>query len=233
MTISTFQRAALAAAVAALFSGAAIAQQSDTQSSQPTPSGMARSSSAGKGDMSSLDRKDRKFMEKAAQGGVAEVELGQLASSRASNEQVKEFAERMVKDHGQANDELKQIAQSKGLDLPDAADRGTQRTAKSLEKKSGAEFDKAYMSGMVKDHQKDLKEFQNEAKNARDPEVKAYAEKGAQMIQEHLTEAQQVASSVGAKSGSKMSNLLHRDKSESGATESGATSGSSSSSQGG
>jgi putative membrane protein len=96
MTISTFQRAALAAAVAALFCGAAIAQQSDTQSSQPTPSGMARSSSAGKGESSSLTHADRSFIEHAARGGIAEVEIGQLASSKASNDQVKQFAQRMV-----------------------------------------------------------------------------------------------------------------------------------------
>ena len=67
---------------------------------------------------SSLSSSDRNFLMKAAQGGMAEVDLGQLASQRASDPQVKQFAERMVADHGKANDQLKQIASSKNVTLP-------------------------------------------------------------------------------------------------------------------
>jgi putative membrane protein len=140
-------------------------------------------------------------MEKAARDHLAEVELGKLAASKASDERVKKFAEQMVQDHGKAADELKSIAMSKGVDLPDTVDRKHQRMEKNLEKKSGAEFDRAYMSDMVKEHQKDLKELQKAAKDARDPEVKAIAEKGANMIRGHLDMARQVAAEVGASKG--------------------------------
>jgi putative membrane protein len=201
---------------AAAWCGAAFAQQSnpspDTQSQRPTPSNMARSNAGGKNDAADkLARKDRSFIEKAAKDSAAEIEAGKLASTKASNDQVKQFGERMVQDHGQAADELKQLAQSKGLDLPDAADRKHERELKGLEKKSGADFDKAYMSQMVKDHKKDLKEMQKAAKDAKDPDVKAFAEKTAGVIKEHLDMAQQTAAAVGVKGGTKNASAK-RDK---------------------
>jgi putative membrane protein len=162
---------------------------------------VARANQGGKGDTGKLARKERSFMEKAARDNLAEVEAGKLAASKASSDSVKKFAEQMVQDHGKAVDELKSIAMSKGVDLPDATDRKHPRMEKGLEKKSGAEFDRTYMNDMVKEHQKDLKEFQKAAKEARDPEVKAYAEKGANMVRGHLDMARQVAAEVGASKG--------------------------------
>jgi putative membrane protein len=207
----------------AAWCGATLAQQTQTpssdaqdraqsQSQRPTPQNVARDNKGGKnGGSDKLARKDRSFMEKAAKDSAAEIEAGKLASTKGSSDGVKKFGERMVQDHGQAADELKQLAQSKGLDLPDAADRKHEREAKSLEKKSGADFDKAYMSQMVKDHQKDLKEMQKAAKDAKDPDVKAFAQKTAGVIKEHLDMARQVAADVGAKGGSKNASAK-RDK---------------------
>jgi putative membrane protein len=214
--------------VTAAWCGATIAQQtqspssdsqdqaqSQSQSQRPTPQNVARDNEGGKNDASyKIARSDRKFMEKVSKDNAAEIEAGKLASTKGSNDQVKQFGERMVQDHGKAADELKQLAQSKGLDLPDAADRKHEREAKSLDKKSGADFDKAYMQQMVKDHRADLKELQKEAKNARDPEVKAFAEKTAQVVQEHLDMAQQIAADVGAKGGARNASAK-RDKSAS------------------
>jgi putative membrane protein len=201
--------------VTAAWCAAGFAQQSnpspDTQSQRPTPSNLAKSNAGGKGGSDQLARKDKRFMENAAKDSAAEIEAGKLASTQASNDQVKQFGERMVQDHGKAADELKQLAQSKGLDLPDTADRKHEREMKSLGKKSGADFDKAYMSQMVKDHKKDLKEMQKAAKDARDPDVKAFAEKTAAVIKEHLDMAQQTAASVGGKGGSKNASAK-RDK---------------------
>jgi putative membrane protein len=189
--------------------------QAQSQSQRPTPQNVARDNQGGRNDAADkLARKDRRFIETAAKDSAAEIEAGKLASSKGSNEQVKQFGERMVQDHGKAADELKQLAQSKGIDLPDAADRKQEREARSLEKKSGADFDKAYMSQMVKDHRKDLREMQKAAKDARDPDVKAFAEKTAGVIQEHLNMAQQIAADVGAKGGAKNASAK-RDKSTS------------------
>lgn len=126
------------------------------------------------GKSSSLGTKDKTFMKKAAKGGTLEVALGKLAEQNAQNEDVKSFGKRMVTDHGKANDELKSIASQKGVQLP------------TKEPNVKWTSDKAYIDTMVKDHEKDLAEFQEEAKTGSDPDVKKFAEDTAKMIQEHL-----------------------------------------------
>ena len=129
---------------------------------------------------------DREFAEKAAAGGAAEVEGGKAAEQRAASDKVKQFAARMVQDHGKANDELKQIASGKGLQLPSAPPAHEQQEMARMQKLSGAEFDKAYMDHMVKDHRKDVAEFRKQAKSGKDPELKAFAAKTLPTLQEHL-----------------------------------------------
>jgi len=97
---------------------------------------------------------DRKFVNDAAQGGLAEVELGQLAAQKAQDPQVKQFGQRMVDDHTKANDELKRVASAKGLQVPSDLPRHDQREYDHLQKLSGADFDREFMKGMVKDHRK-------------------------------------------------------------------------------
>jgi len=143
-----------------------------------------------------LDRKDRKFIEKAAADGMAEEELGRLAQANAGSDDVRQFGAHMTDEHGQANDELKRIAQAKGVAVPDSPDRAHQRKIKKLSKQSGAEFDRRYMADMVKDHEKDLKLFRDTAQNAKDPDVRAFAEKTAQKISEHLDMARRIAADV-------------------------------------
>src|SRR5438874_12166463 len=123
---------------------------------------------------SSLSVKDKTFMKKAAKGGMMEVAMGNLAAQNGQSDDVKSFGKRMVTDHSKANNELKSIAQQKGIKLP---------TKERTEKWSS---DKAYMTMMVKDHEKDLAEFQAEAKDGSDPDVKNFADKTAKVVQEHL-----------------------------------------------
>jgi putative membrane protein len=123
---------------------------------------------------SSVSVKDKTFMKKAAKGGMMEVAMGKTAEQNAQSEDVKSFGKRMVTDHSKANDELKSIAQQKGVKLPTKEPTGKWSS------------DKAYIDAMVKDHEKDLAEFQEEAKNGSDPEVKKFAEDTAKMVQEHL-----------------------------------------------
>ena len=130
------------------------------------------------------------FVRKAAMGGMAEVELGNLAQQKASNDQVKQFGAKMVQDHGKANDELKQLASSKGIDLPSALDSKHKKDMDKLNKLSGAQFDKAYMSHMVDDHKKDVSEFKKQAKSGKDADVKAFAAKTLPTLEEHLQLAQ-------------------------------------------
>src|SRR6201996_4407489 len=118
---------------------------------------------------------DQHFMKEAAQGGMAEVELGQLAADKASSPEVKEFGQRMVKDHSQANDQLKQIAMQKGVTLPSSPSAKDEMTKKRLSNMSGDAFDQAYMKDMLKDHKADIAAFEKESTNGKDPDVKQFA----------------------------------------------------------
>src|SRR5207302_11467093 len=104
---------------------------------------------------------DKTFVKKAAAGGLAEVELGQLATEKASSEDVKKFGQRMVDDHGKANDQLKQVASEEHITLPEGLSAKDKATKDRLEKLSGAQFDRAYMRDMVKDHRQDVAEFEH------------------------------------------------------------------------
>jgi putative membrane protein len=136
---------------------------------------------------------DKRFMKDAADGGMAEVELGQLASSKGSSDEVKKFGQRMVDDHGKANDKLKQLAQSKNVELPNEPSAKHKATKRRLEKLSGEQFDHAYVAEMLKDHKKDVSEFERESKNAKDPEVKEFASQTLPTLQEHLKEIEKMA----------------------------------------
>jgi putative membrane protein len=139
----------------------------------------------------------------AARGGMAEVELGQLASDKAESSAVKQFAQRMVTDHGKANDELKSLAQSKNIMLPTDLDAKHKATKDRLSKLSGAQFDRAYMQDMVSDHQKDVSEFKKQSTSAKDPELKAWAAKTLPTLQEHLQMAQAASRSAVGTSGTR------------------------------
>ncbi len=141
---------------------------------------------------------DHKFAMAAATGGLAEVELGKLATANASNDDVKKFGQRMVDDHGKANDELASIHKQKCMNAPTALEGKEKSTYDKLSKLSGPAFDKAYMSAMVKDHTEDVKEFENESKSGKDPELKAFAGKTLPTLQDHLKMAKDTQSKLGA-----------------------------------
>jgi len=140
-----------------------------------------------------------KFATGAAQGGMAEVELGRLATQRAGDPSVREFGARMVADHSRANAELKSIATQKGIQLPADVDSEQKSEMDKLSKMSGADFDKEYMSAMVKDHQTDVKDFDTQSKDGNDAEIKAFAVRTLPTLQQHLSMAEQTAQKVGAK----------------------------------
>jgi len=136
---------------------------------------------------------DTTFVKKAARGGLAEVELGKLATEKASSEDVKKFGQRMVDDHGKANDQLKQVASEEHITLPEGLSAKDKATKDRLEKLSGAQFDRAYMRDMVKDHRQDVAEFEHASKSAHDPAVKSFATQTLPTLQDHLKEAERIA----------------------------------------
>jgi putative membrane protein len=140
---------------------------------------------------------DMAFAMKAAQGGLAEVKLGQLAAEKANNPDVKAFGERMVTDHTKANDELKSIATAKSATLPSDINAKDQSEYNKLSQLSGSAFDSAYVKAMVKDHEEDVKEFQKEADKGKDPEVKAFASRTLPVLQSHLDGVKSIQSKMG------------------------------------
>jgi len=133
-----------------------------------------------------VEEADAKFTTEAAVGGMAEVELGKMALEKSSNPQVKKFATMMVKDHGMANTELMAIAKQKNITLPSTVDDEHKKKMEDLSKKTGTDFDKAYVSAMVDGHKSTLKLMEDESKDGKDADLKAFATKTAPIVQSHL-----------------------------------------------
>lgn len=160
-------------------------------------------SAADKAERGQLSAKDYKFAVQAAQGGMAEVQLGELAKQKAANPEVKSFGEKMVTDHKKANDELKQIISQKGAVLPTELPRKDASTLNGLQRANGPDFDREYIEHMVKDHKKDVKEFEDAAQSLTDPELKSFAQKTLPTLQEHLRMVEQIEPNVSKKSASR------------------------------
>jgi len=136
---------------------------------------------------------DRMFVSKAMQGGMAEVQLGQLTLQKSNNEQVKQFAQRMIDDHTKLNDQMKPVAQQLGVSVPDQISKNDRKTIAKMQALSGTAYDQAYIKDMVKDHKQDLNQFQMEASSGQDQTVKDAASQGSKVIAQHLQMAQQLA----------------------------------------
>jgi putative membrane protein len=142
---------------------------------------------------------DSSFMKNAAEGGMSEVELGQLAQQKGTNPAVKDFGAMMVKDHSAANEKLKSLAASKQVSLPDSPSVMQKATKTKLNMLSDDTFDKSYVKGMIEDHKTDIKEFQKEASEGKDPDAKAFAVATLPTLQAHLTKIQSIAAAAGIK----------------------------------
>jgi putative membrane protein len=161
--------------------------------STPTKQGAAGTTAAAAGAVAPADKT---FVMHAAQGGMAEVEMGRLAASKATDPDVKQFGQRMVDDHSKANDELKSLASQKHLTVPAELDAKMKAEHARLEKLSGAAFDRAYMTAMVMDHNKDVSEFQRASTTAKDADLKAWAAKTLPTLKDHQQSANTINTKV-------------------------------------
>ena len=150
-----------------------------------------------------MSNDDQAAMKQLASANLAEIQSGKMAASKAQNPEVKSFAQKMVDDHGKMLEDLKSLAKSKGVALPDNAPVKEMAQSKLLEHKSGAEFDKDYMEHMVKDHEKNAKDTENIAAKAKDPQFKSAVQQANAKIREHLQMAQRLAQGAAAGSSSK------------------------------
>jgi putative membrane protein len=139
---------------------------------------------------------DRSFMMKAARASTNEVALSQLADSRASNPDVKTFAQMMITDHDQANSDLQALSTSKGIDISKPVDGGKKDDVSSLSSKSGVDFDKAYAKIMVSAHEGAVGLFKGEVADGKDPDVVAFAKKYVDTLSMHLEHAKALEKTV-------------------------------------
>lgn len=148
------------------------------------------------GNTGNMDSQE--FVNEAASGSMMEVALGEMASQKASSEEVKSFGQKMVEDHSKANEELKQIAESNSLTVPETMMDKQQKMVDKLSELSGEEFDKEYMKTMLKDHKKDIKKFEKAASNADNAEIQSWARKTLDVLEQHHQLAEETQQTVEA-----------------------------------
>jgi len=139
---------------------------------------------------------DVTFVKKAASGGMHEVELGKLAQSQASNDLVRKFGERMVTDHTKANADLKTVAEAMGVTLPAKMMDEHQKEFDRFKGMSGADFDRAYVDHMVKDHEEDVAMFKRATTEAKDAKLKEFATKTLPTLEDHLKTIQDIQKQI-------------------------------------
>jgi putative membrane protein len=195
----------LAIALAILFAAAACRERAgqtptDTtgavQTASDTATASATTTGSTGGTSSNMTGEDKDFVSKAAMGSLTEVLMGNLALQKAASADVKALAQRMVDDHSKTLEELRQMALTKGLGLPTEMAGDHKKAFDHLESLSGAEFDKAYASHMVEDHEKDVAEFDKASTSATDSDVKTWAGKTLPTLKEHLALAKDIARKV-------------------------------------
>lgn len=140
---------------------------------------------------------DKKFAMEAASGGMLEVQLGQYVQQHGQSEQAKNVAKMMVEDHTKANEQLMACVQKKGVMIPKELNEKDRMTLEKMQKMEGSSLDRAYLMAMVEDHKNDIKNFQNEAQNGQDPEVKMFAQNTLPTLQAHLMHVQQAITAMG------------------------------------
>lgn len=139
---------------------------------------------------------DANFLKTMAKGGMAEVEVGKLASQKAMNPEVKKFAQQMVDDHSKTNEKVKSLAKDKNVDLPAGPDAEQAAAKTKLEQQKGTSFDAEYMKTMVKDHQKTVQLLQHQINSGQDAKVKSFAQEALPTVQHHLQMAKDLEAKV-------------------------------------
>lgn len=168
-------------------------------------------SSSEKASSEQVSQQDSQFAKEAAQGGLLEVQLGELATQQAKNQEVVDFGQMMVEDHGQANQELMDIARQKGIELPQELSEEGQQHYQELQELSGTEFDRQYIDLMVKDHQEDIEAFRTQAEAGLDPELVAFAEETLPVLERHLERAEEIQPQISAAAGEQQPAMSAQD----------------------
>lgn len=185
-------------------SGGGQMQQPSQSPGANSPSMQQQQQEMGAAGMNAGPAMDKEFVKKALEGNMAEVQMGQLALEKSSDDQVKQFAQRMVDDHGKMLEQLKPAAQAMGVKVPDGPSKGAMKNMDKMKGLSGDAFDQAYIKDMVKDHKKDSSEFKQEAQSTQNPQLKQLVTEASQTIDNHLQQIQQIAQTKGTSQKAKM-----------------------------
>jgi putative membrane protein len=143
------------------------------------------------------DSPDASFYKKAAEGGIAEVEAGNLAQSKGDSQKVKDFGAMMVKDHSAANEKLKALAATKDVSLPTSSSVGQMAAKAKLEVLTGDTFDKSYIKGQVQAHENTVGLFRKEIASGQDPDAQAFAKATLPTVRAHLKAINAIAAAGG------------------------------------
>ncbi len=203
----SFNRSTLVVALVSVGFALGAQAQNAPSGAKENPPGTAAQQGATRpvAERGTLAPADRRFAERAAEAGMAEVEAGKLAQQKAQDPQVKQFGERMVHDHSQANDRLKEIASKKGIELPTRLDKKAQKELDKFEKASADDFDRTYIKAQLADHKKAIALFKDEQKSGKDADLRKFASDTLPTLEEHLKQAQSAQQDVMSKSASSKS----------------------------
>ncbi len=207
-TVTLLFPAALFAQDDGAYMGTSMAQASQPNQSNPAQQGRpqpqygqqptaSEQDSIGNSGQTPQMMKDKMFLRKAAEGGIAEVQFGQLAAQKGDSEEVKTLGQKMVDDHTALNKSIESVADSMGVKLPTHLNKNDQAEYDKLNGLSGSDFDTEYLTILVKDHHMDLREFRLEAANTQDPTLKDAVTKGQRVIHQHMVMADKLARSRG------------------------------------
>lgn len=144
-----------------------------------------------------LMKSEKAFITKAASAGSMEVQLGQMAQQKGTSQEIKDFGKMMATDHGKANGELSTLISNKKIKVPGKLTAKHQKMVDKFTKLSGPDFDKKYAKEMVKDHTEDVEKFRKMSEKAKDPELKAWADKTLPVLEQHLQQAKDMAQKLG------------------------------------
>jgi putative membrane protein len=195
--IQAFVLSAIVSSPAILVAQATPAPQQPGQTPSATMPGATTTPESANAPDNAQSMRDRTFLRKASEGGLAEVQFGKLAAEKGASDDVKNFGQKMVDDHTKLNEKMAPIASSMGVSAPKHLNKEDQAEYNKLNSLSGDDFDKEYIAAMVKDHHTDLREFRQEATSTTDPTLKQAVDDGASVIHDHMVMIDKIAQNKG------------------------------------
>ncbi|MES2015253.1 MAG: DUF4142 domain-containing protein [Pseudomonadota bacterium] len=169
------------------------AQGQATSTDYGKPPTATQDSSAQAATSATLGASDQKILKNLAMENMAEIDAARMVQTKSDNDAIRKFAQQMIDDHGKVLDDVKQLAQARGVALPEVLDRSHQAKADKLAALSGAAFERAYLARAgVADHQKSHKLLQAVLSQAMDADLKALVERTMPVVEQHLTAVRQL-----------------------------------------